>query len=155
MKPFTKFVAFVAIVLTGLSAGVAFAHVLEWPNKVQLSAERYLLVQQTLYEGFGKALTPIELGALMSAVALVILLRKHRSAALFSLAAFACSAAALIVWQLHNGPVNEAVEAWTVNMFPADWKTYRDRWEYAHAARAGLYTLGLSALSLSTLSVRQ
>jgi hypothetical protein len=63
-----------------------------------------------------------------------------------------CLIAAQVVWQLHNGPVNQAVDSWTVATMPSDWMTYRDRWEYAHATRAGLHTVSLGALILSMLA---
>lgn len=153
MRPLLKIIVLIAIVLTGLSAGVAFAHLLELPNKMQLSATDYLLVQQRLYEGFGQVLGPIELGALLSAIAFTILSRKHRLSFRLGAAGAACIAAALVVWQLHNGPANEAVDAWRVDSLPANWRIYRDRWEYAHAARAGLYILGLGVLILAVLSL--
>lgn len=137
-----------AIVLTGLSAGVALAHLLELPNKMLLSATDYLFVQQRLYEGFGQVLGPIELGASASAIALAVLFRKRRSTFLLAIAAVVLNMFALIVWQVHNGPVNIAVEAWTTNSVPTDWTNWRDRWEYAHATRAILYTLSLGVLSL-------
>ena len=141
--------ALAAVTLTGLSAGVAFANLLELPNKMKLSAENYLWVQQTLYEGFGQIVGPIELGAFLSAIAFTILVRKQRLSCRFGGVAAICIAAALVIWRLHNGPVNAVVDAWTLDSIPSDWSTYRNRWEYAHAARAGLYMLGLSALILA------
>ena len=86
-----------AIVLTGLSAGVALAHLLELPNKMLLSATDYLFVQQRLYEGFGQVLGPIELGASASAIALAVLFRKRRSTFLLAIAAVVLNMFALIV----------------------------------------------------------
>lgn len=153
MNQLSKILAFTAIVSTGLSAGVAFAHLLELPNKMSLSAENYLWVQQRLYEGFGQVLGPIEVVAFLSAISVTVLLRKQRHSFRWSLLASVCISLALIVWQLHNGPVNISVETWTIDNLPANWMTYRDRWEYAHAVRAGLYTLALSTLTLATLSL--
>ena len=146
MKHFSKILAFFAVGLTGVSAGVAFAHLLELPNKMKLSADNYLQVQQTLYEGFGQILGPIELGAGLSAIALTVLWRKQPLPFRFGVAASICIATALAIWQFHNGPVNTEVDGWTLSSLPTNWMTYRDRWEYAHAARAGFYILGLSAL---------
>lgn len=151
MNQLSKILAFTTIVSTGLSAGVAFAHLLELPNKMSLSAENYLWVQQSLYEGFGQVLGPIEVVAFLSAIAVTVLLRKQRHSFRWSLLASICISLALIVWQLHNGPVNTSVETWTVDALPANWMTYRARWEYAHAARFGLYLLGFSASLMSVL----
>jgi uncharacterized membrane protein len=153
MNWFFKSLACITVLLTGLSAGAALAHLLKLPNKMPLSAAEYLWVQQHLYSGFGRVLGPVELGAFLSALALTTLLRKHRLAFLLGLAASICSAVALIIWQLHNDPVNAAVAAWTIDTLPPDWVIYRDRWEYAHAARAGLYTLSLGIWVLAVLSL--
>jgi len=145
-------VAVIAVVTTGLSAGVALAHLLELPNKMLLAAEDYLWVQQRLYEGFGRVLGPIEAIAFLSAIAFTVLIRNQRLSLLWSLLASIGIALALVIWQWHNGPVNTAVATWTVETLPTDWMTYRDRWEYAHAVRAGLYTLSLGALTLAVVS---
>lgn len=152
MNSILKTVRLIALLLTGLSAGVALAHLLELPNKMQLSAQEYLFVQQHLYQGFGRVVGLIEQGAFLSTLATAVLTRFHqRVQFLLTLLALVCSIAALVVWQLHNGPVNQAVDSWTTTTMPSNWMTYRDRWEYAHATRAVLYTVGLGALILSVL----
>ena len=142
---------FIALVSTGLSAGVALAHLLELPNKRLLGAQDYLLVQQHLYEGFGRVIGPIETVALISAATCAALLLRQHISFVLTLLAVATFIAAQVIWQLHNGPVNEVVATWTAASLPPDWTSYRDRWELAHAARAGFYTVGLGLLSLSVL----
>lgn len=146
-----KTAQFFALLLTGLSAGVAFAHLLELPNKMVLSAQDYLVVQQHIYNGFGRVVGPIETFALFAALIVGVLVRKRRIPFLLTLFAIICLAASLLVWQLHNGPVNQAVDSWTAATMPLDWMIYRNRWEYAHATRAGLYTISLSMFILSIL----
>ncbi len=152
MSIILKMSQFTTLLLTGLSAGVALAHVLELPNKIALSAQEYLFVQQHIYNGFGQVIGPIEVFALLAAIVVGVLVRKRRVPFLLTLFAVICFTAALIIWQLHNGPVNQAVDSWTVTTMPSDWKMYRDRWEYAHATRAGLYAVGLGALIFSVLT---
>jgi hypothetical protein len=155
MNATLKTARFVTLLLTGLSAGVAFAHLLELPNKMALSAQDYLLVQQHIYEGFGRVLGVVEPVALLTAIVIAVLVRKRRVPFLLTLFAVACLTIALVVWQLYNGPVNDAVALWTAATMPSDWMTYRDRWEYAHATRAVLYTVGFGALILSVLTDTQ
>ena len=142
---------FTALLTTGLSAGIAFAHLLERPNKLTLSAQAYLAVQQHLYEGFGRVAGPIEYVALLATAGSAVVLWRRRGPLALTLAALLSIALALVVWQLHNGPVNAAVARWTPQSLPGDWTTYRDRWENAHAVRAGLYTLALALLSGSVV----
>jgi hypothetical protein len=37
-----------------------------------------------------------------------------------------------------NDPVNVAFSQWTPARMPADWRSYRDRWEAGHALAAAL-----------------
>ncbi len=83
---------------------------------------------------------PIETHALLAAIVVGVLTRKWRVSFLLTLSAVMCLIAAQVVWQLHNGPVNQAVDPWTVATMPSNWMTSRDPWEYAHATRAGLHT---------------
>lgn len=152
MKIILKTAQFAALLLTGLSAGIAFAHLLKLPNKMILSAQDYLLVQQHIYNGWGRVVGPIETYALLAAIVVGVLTRKLCVSFLLTLFAVMCLIAAQVVWQLHNGPVNQAVDSWTVATMPSDWITYRDRWEYAHATRTGLHTVGLGALILSMVA---
>jgi uncharacterized membrane protein YedE/YeeE len=151
MKKLLNTAYFLAILTTGLAAGIASAHFLELPNKMILSAQEYLLVQQHLYEGFGRIVGSIEIIALLSTVVIAVLVRGQRQRLLLSLLASVFTVAALIIWQLNNGPVNEAVDSWTIGSMPPDWTVFRDRWEYAHALRAVLFTIALSVLIGSLL----
>jgi hypothetical protein len=78
--------------------------------------------------------------------------RKQRLPFFLTLSAVICALVAQVIWQLHNGPVNQAVDSWTLSSMPSNWTNYRDRWEYAHAVRAGLYSVSLITLILSLLS---
>ena len=138
---------FLAILTTGLAAGVAFAHFLELPNKMMLSAQDYLMVQQHLYEGFGRIAGPIELIAMLSTMTVAVLVRGERQRFLLALLASLLVMTALIVWQLNNAPVNDAVDSWTISGMPLDWTAFRKQWEYAHAIRAILLTVALGVLT--------
>lgn len=152
MNATLKAAQFLALLLSGLSAGVSLAHLLELPNKIAFSAQDYLLVQQHIYEGFGRVIGVVEPVALLGTLVTAVLVRRRRVPFLLTLFALVGFVAAQVVWQLHNGPVNQAVDSWTVATMPLDWMTYRDLWEYAHATRAVLYTVGLGALILSVLT---
>lgn len=90
MKIILKTAQFAALLLTGLSAGIAFAHLLELPNKMILSAQDYLLVQQHIYNGWGRVVGPIETYALLSAIVVGVLTRKWRVSFLLTLFAVMC-----------------------------------------------------------------
>lgn len=146
---------FVGLFSTALAAGVAFAHLLEMPNKLALGSEGYLFVQQRLYEGFGRVIGPVEALAFAGAlgVALLLAFGKGRRADLLANAlGAALILAALVVWQVWVGPVNRQVDTWTTAAsMPADWTRLRASWEYGHAARAVLFALALASMLAGAL----
>jgi hypothetical protein len=140
-----------SVMLTAIAMAGAFAHLLELPNKIGLPREDYLRVQQ-IYRGWallGIAVT----GALVSTAALAIQIR-HTSAEFYlTVAAALCIALSLIVFLVFTFPANRQTANWTV--LPENWQELRRRWEYSHAAGAGLYFLALTLLTLSLLVGRQ
>ena len=70
-----------------------------------------------------------------------------------TLAAAICIALSLVVFFTFAYPANVQTANWTV--LPEHWEALRRRWEYSHAAGAGLYFLALSFLTISLLTRRQ
>jgi Domain of unknown function (DUF1772) len=149
---FLKIVRFISLLCTSLIAGVGFCHALELPNKMTLPATTWLNVQQTLYRGFAFKAGPIEIGAIVSTLALLFLLRKRRLSFIWTLIASVCLVAGLVVFFSMVYPVNLLVENWTATSLPADWTSARDRWEYGHAIHAAFFIFGLVALILAVLT---
>ena len=147
-----KIVRFVSLLCTALIAGVAFCHVLELPNKLTLPAATWLNVQQVLYRGFGAKADPIEVAAVFSTLALLVLIRKHRTSFVLTLIASVCLVAGLVVWFTIVNPINLLADAWTLASLPVDWTQARERWEYGHATHAALFIAGLIASLLAVLA---
>lgn len=147
-----KIIRFISLLFTALISGVAFCHVLELPNKLTLPASTWLNVQQVLYRGFGAKTGFIEVGAILSTIMLLFLIRKHQISFVLTLIASICLVAALIVWFTIVNPVNLKVDSWTLASLPADWAQARNQWEYGHAIHAALFTVGLIAQILSVLA---
>jgi ribose/xylose/arabinose/galactoside ABC-type transport system permease subunit len=130
-----------------LALGPALAHLLELPNKINLSREDYLTVQQ-IYRGWA-LLGIVVAGALVSTLILTILARRERRPFIFSLLAFLCIVGTQVVFWTYTYPANQATNNWT--MLPENWAALRRQWEYSHAAGAGLNLVAFSALVLSVL----
>lgn len=142
----------VSLALTALAFGVAFTHALEMPGKRTLGGPDYLTAQSTLYTGFGNVVGPAEIGALLATLLVLPLVRRRRAVFRATLAGAIGITAALVVWQIFVGPVNEQIDTWTAASLPADWMRLRDRWEYGHAARATLFAAALLALIAAVLA---
>ncbi len=135
------------LLLAALATLAPIAHVLELPSKLALDGSLWLAVQQSLYRGWGPLLGgPIEIAALASTAALLILRRSVRRTAQLTGLALAAYAGMIATFFLFNSPVNTAVNAWTPSSLPADWPRYRMQWEAGHALAALLSVIALIAL---------
>ncbi|HJY28158.1 MAG TPA: hypothetical protein VJ306_09040 [Pyrinomonadaceae bacterium] len=123
------------------------AHLLELPNKINLSRDNYLIVQQ-IYRGWA-LLAIVVFGALLSTLALTITLRHQRKAFILALVAFLCIAGTQIVFWTYTYPTNEITNNWTT--LPENWAALRRQWEYSHATSALLNLLAMISLSASVL----
>ena len=143
-----KLLYFVALFFTALALGPAMAHLLELPNKVNLTREDYLTVQQ-IYRGWAW-LGVVVAGALVSTLILAIMVRRKRKAFVFALISFLCIAGTQVVFWTYTYPTNQATNNWT--MLPENWTELRRQWEYSHATSAGLNLMAVVAVVLSVLA---
>jgi hypothetical protein len=130
-----------------LAALAPLAHLLELPNKLALDAPVWLAVQQHLYRGWGPFLGgPVEIAALLTALALLVARRRDRPTRRPTGVAALAYAGMIAAFFLFNNPVNAAINRWTPVDLPPDWSAYRLRWETGHALAAALSVVALAAL---------
>jgi hypothetical protein len=149
---FAKTVRFASLFLTALLSGMLFCHVLEMPEKMKLSPSTWLTVQQTLYNKFGPTASVLEPLAIVFTLVALYTVRGRRLTFALTLVAAICLIAHLISWFAVVNPVNIRVNSWSERTIPANWTSARDRWEYGHAAGAGLALVALASLSWAALS---
>jgi len=82
------------------------AHLSELPNKINLSREDYLKVQQ-IYRGCA-LLGFVVVGALLSTLALTSTVRHERTAFILALIAFLCIAGTQVIFWIYTYPANQA-----------------------------------------------
>jgi hypothetical protein len=144
------------LILAALAVLGPAAHVLEMPNKLVLDGPLWLAVQQHLYRGWGPFYgAPVEIGALATSVALVVLRRRDAAALRPTLMAAVAYAGMIAVFFVFNAPVNAALNGWTAATLPTDWPSYRLRWEVGHALAALLSVVGLVAVARGWLLERE
>jgi hypothetical protein len=136
---------FFSLLFAALALAPALAHLLELPNKLGLSRNDYLIVQQ-IYRDWA-LLGIVVLDALVSTLTLTILVRKRAHEFALSLVAFLCIMGTQVVFWTFTFPANQQTSNWTV--LPADWGTLRMQWEYSHAASAVLNLIAFIALAFS------
>lgn len=138
---------FLSLLFAALALAPALAHLLELPNKIGLPRDDYLTVQQ-IYRGWA-LLGIVVFGALLSALALAVMVRGRRKAFSLALTAFLCIAGTQVLFWTFTFPANQATGNWTT--LPENWMALRTQWEYSHAASAVLNLIALVALILSVL----
>jgi len=143
-----KTIYFIALFFVAVTLGPALAHLLELPNKINLTREEYLTVQQ-IYRGWA-LLGFVVAGALLSTLVLTIMVRHQRQAFVFALIAFLCIVGTQVVFWTYTYPTNQVTNNWTI--LPENWKELRRQWEYSHATSAGLNLLALVGVILSVLA---
>ena len=139
---------FLSLLFAALALGPALAHLLELPNKIGLTPEDYLTVQQ-IYRGWA-LLGIVVIGALATSLAHAWLVRKRHRAFVPAALAFACLAGTQVVFWSLTHPANRLTDNWT--MLPENWEALRTQWEYSHAASALLNIAALVLLILSVLA---
>jgi hypothetical protein len=114
-----------------------------------LSPELYVMLHRTLYPNFGRIAGTAEGMALLSVIALTW--RVRRTLVLFraTLSSAILLVLSHVVFWVFVYRANTTMAAWPLDQIPADWTSWRDRWEYAHATRAGLTLVALSLLVTS------
>jgi hypothetical protein len=140
-----KVMRFLSLFFTALVLSAALAHLLELPNKINLSREDYLTVQQ-IYRGWA-LLGIVIAGALLSTLLLAIMVRKRPKIFVLTLIALLCIVASQVVFWTFTYPANQATNNWT--FLPANWEELRQQWEYSHAVGACLILITLVTLILS------
>jgi Domain of unknown function (DUF1772) len=150
---FLKIWRLITLLLVALFMGLEFAHTLELPAKIQYDSALYVTIQNSLYQYFG-APGPgawVTVGAVLCAIALTVLVRKHQPAFWWTLGGTICLAIAFpLIYFLWIEPVNVAIEQATARTVPTSWKQLRNQWEYAHATN---FVFGLASFIALMVSI--
>jgi hypothetical protein len=140
----------VALSLIALMMSAGFAHLFALPNKIGLSRDAYLTVQQ-IYRGW--ALLGVVFFAALALTAWLAMLVRQRASFYPTLVAALSIGASLVVFFLFTYPVNQQTQNWT--LLPENWEALRRQWEYSHAAGAVLDFVALISLALSLVAERR
>jgi hypothetical protein len=142
-----KTLRLIGLLASSVVFGLTLSHVLESPGNRALDGAAWLSVQHTFYGGF----------AIVGGVAEVIGFAATTTDAVISpspASRRACTGLSRAVPARHilsyffgNRPVNTKVAGSTAETLPADWSSYRDTWETAHAVSAILSAFALLVFS--------
>lgn len=122
-----------ALLLTALTMGLEFAHVLEWPRKQHYSGPLYVRLQESLYVWFGDLGGVLYVLAVLATVGSAILSRHRPGACAWVASAAGAQVVALVSFLTVVYPVNLRLPVNGDGAVPPDWAGLRDRWELGHA----------------------
>ena len=150
---FIRFWRFITLMLASFSLSLSMTHLLELPQRMQFDQQLWIRVTviENIYRLFGTVGAFFEIAAILTAIILVFLVRKHGSTFYWTLGGAMLLAIAFVSWMIFIAPMNAEFAKWLINPIPSNWIQYRDQWEYAHAANALLKIIGLSFLVISIL----
>lgn len=143
-----------ALVVTALSLGPSFAHVLEAPPRLARWSPE-LWREATVFNGqfqlFAIVGGPLDIGAILVTAVLAISVRRDQSGFRYALAGSALFAAGLATWFAWVAPANAVLATWQPGPLPEDFTAIRDRWETGHMAVAAIKLAGFVATALSVV----
>ena len=143
----------ITVTLVALTMGTSFAHVLEWPAKLDYTGEFYLRLQTSLYAYWGPPRITgfVEPAAVLSVFFLAVLCRAHPVTLRLTVGAAICLLLAFpVVFFWRVAPANATFfHAARAGMLPPDWNSWRMRWETGHAIRFLLHLIAFVLISLS------
>lgn len=143
----------ITLTLVALVMGTSFAHVLEWPAKLQYDGELYLRLQTSLYSHWGPPSPTgfLEPAAVIAVLILVAFVRDRLPTLRLTLATAGCLLLAFpLVFFWRVAPANAAFfHAANAGMLAADLNVWRIQWETGHALRFVLHLAAFILLSAS------
>ena len=144
---------FITLMLASFSLSLSMTHLLELPQRMQFDQQLWVRVTvvENVYKLFGSVGAVFEITAIITAIVLAFLVRKHNSTFYWTLGGAIVLVLAFVSWIMFVAPMNAEFAKWLTNLVPADWTRYRDQWEYAHAVNAFIKIIGLSLLAISVL----
>jgi hypothetical protein len=146
----SKLLRFISVLAAALVFGLTLSHVLESAGSRGLDGATWLTVQHSFYGGFAVVGGVAEAVGLVATTTDAIYRRRRLRAAAPAFAAL-CFLGTLLSYFFGNRPVNSKVQIWTSATLPADWSSYRETWETAHAVSALFSALGLLVLLVATI----
>ncbi|WP_394378855.1 hypothetical protein [Saccharopolyspora spinosa] len=122
-----------------------FAHVLEMAPKLGYPPELYTRLNTSLYPFFGTVGAVVEVGALLTSVALAILVRRNRALFVPVSVSSVIQGLVLLLWFVVVSPVNDAFISARPRV-PPGFPGLRTSWETGHAIDAALLLVALVVL---------
>jgi Domain of unknown function (DUF1772) len=144
-------VVLLAILVTGLLAGVMLGVAMEQQTAQKLPEAAWTLRQQNDDALFRKVMASIFTAMMLLLVASIFLL--HGSSRIAMVAATITALAVIIVTAGWEVPMNNEIVKWIAGNAPAEWTGTRDKWLHYHWLRTCIGVASFAFAHLSTVLV--
>lgn len=141
----------IATILVGLVAGVALAHVVQWPTRRERSTLPIVRSQRVVGR-YSAILGPIEAAALVALIVAFVRLPTGSAEMWLVGAAALCVAGMLGMWAAWLRPLNATITAWLPEAPPADWARHHARWSTFHRLRVALAIIAFALLLVGLIA---
>lgn len=114
----------------------------------ELQGAAYVALRKSIDRNLQISLRVVYYGALASSIFLVALTIQQMSSLLFitSLISLICLLTDMFFMLTGNQPVNKVIKSWSLENFPDDWQSYRDKWLHYFHRRQIADFIGFSSL---------
>ena len=143
-------IRFSAVLFSAVALSVLLGQLFEWPVKINMSKDEYKVAQVIYYD-----LTWVyffEIIAFLLTITLLILERKKKRTFILLLVALIAFVISIAIFFIFTLPSEIATTQWSI--FPDNWESLRDAWEYSNVWRAIINLTGFSFLVLALLKNR-
>jgi hypothetical protein len=148
------FLRVAALLVTALSLGPSFAHVLEAPPRL-LRWSPQLWREATVFNGqyqlFGSIGGALDGAAVLVTATMAFVMRANTDAFGLAVTGAACYALALVAWVAVVSPANAVLATWLPGPIPINFESIRNRWEIGHMIVAGLKGVGFIAVASAAI----
>ena len=146
------------LVVSALSLGPSFAHVLEAYPRLSLWTPE-LWREATVFNGqyllFAIVGAPLDIGAIAVSGVLAYLTRDDRGASWWAALGALLAGASLLVWFGVVARANAVLATWQPGPIPADFAQVQRQWEFGHMAVATLKLLSFVSLARAAVYARR
>ena len=149
-----QYLLFICLLSGSVVASQAFSYIIALRNvQENLSAPAYIELRHLTDRNFRRKYPYVLYVSLLGNCLLAAWCAINIKSLLFSMALLACICSFADLWLTLKGnmPINNRVNTWRTDDYPADWQHYRDRWLYIFRWRQLAMITGLLALLTAAL----
>ena len=128
----------IAVVCAGLLSGIYLADRASAPARMGLDSSSFILFQQTVHKTYVRMMPPLVIGAILTVLGWILMIRVQWQGLEFWLLAVAICSIIFVaaITRAVNVPLNQKLMTWNAATPPADMREQWQRWERVDSIRS-------------------